>query len=74
MFVEDTTFALLRAHPIHHSQPRKLQNVFERLVFHAEKKFSKEINDLRLQLDNWMYKINDLGDISEKELAQILTQ
>ena len=40
----------------------------------GEKKFLKEINDLRLQLDNWMNKINDLGDISEKELAHILTQ
>ena len=40
----------------------------------GEKKFSKEINDLRIQLDNWMNQINDLGDIPEKELAQILTQ
>lgn len=50
------------------NDPFELNNLIE------EKKFSKEINDLRLQLDNWMYKINDLGDISEKELAQILTQ
>ena len=50
------------------NDPFELNNLIE------EKKFSKEINDLRLQLDNWMNQINDLGDIPEKELAQILTQ
>ncbi len=51
-----------------HNDPFELNNLI------GEKKFLKEINDLRLQLDNWMNKINDLGDISEKELAHILTQ
>ena len=50
------------------NDPFELNNLIE------EKKFSKEINDLRIELDNWMNQINDLGDISEKELAQILTQ
>ena len=50
------------------NDPFELNNLIE------EKKFSKEINDLRIQLDNWMNQINDLGDIPEKELAQILTQ
>ena len=50
------------------NDPFELNNLIE------EKKFSKEINDLRIELDNWMNQINDLGYISEKELAQILTQ
>ena len=38
----------------------------------GDKKFSKEIEDFRTQLDSWMDEINDLGHIPEKELAQML--
>ena len=40
----------------------------------GETKYLKEIQDLRFQLDNWMEKINDLGDIPEKDLAKILSE
>ena len=36
--------------------------------------YSKELNELRKQLSNWMEEINDLGHISEKELAKMLTE
>ncbi len=36
--------------------------------------YSKELNDLRKQLDSWMEEINDLGHITEKELAVMLTK
>ena len=36
--------------------------------------YSKELNELRKQLSNWMKEINDLGHISEKELAKLLTE
>ena len=36
--------------------------------------YSKELNNLRKQLDNWMEEINDLGHIPEKELAKLLTE
>ena len=36
--------------------------------------YSKELNELRKQLSNWMEEINDLGHITEKELAKLLTE
>ena len=36
--------------------------------------YSKELNELRKQLSNWIKEINDLGHISEKELAKLLTE
>ena len=36
--------------------------------------YSKELDDLRNQLDMWMKEINDLGHIPEKELAKLLTK
>ena len=40
----------------------------------GDNNYSKELNELRKQLDNWMKEINDLGHISEKELAKLLTE
>ena len=40
----------------------------------GDNNYSKELNELRKQLDNWMEEINDLGHISEKELAKLLTE
>jgi hypothetical protein len=40
----------------------------------GDNNYSKELNDLRKQLDSWMEEINDLGHISEKELAILLTK
>ena len=39
----------------------------------VENNYSKQLNDLRNQLDMWMKEINDLGHIPEKELAKLLT-
>ncbi|MDG2147682.1 MAG: sulfatase [Flavobacteriaceae bacterium] len=50
------------------SDPFELNNLI------GDKNFSEEINDFRTQLDNWMDQINDLGNIPEKELAQMLTK
>ena len=50
------------------SDPFELNNLI------GDKNFSKEINNFRAQLDNWMDQINDLGNIPEKELAQMLTK
>jgi len=40
----------------------------------GDNNYSKELNNLRKQLDNWMEEINDLGHIPEKELAKLLTK
>ena len=40
----------------------------------GEKKYSKEIENLRIQLDNWIDQINDPVNIPEKELVKILTE
>ena len=40
----------------------------------GDNNYSKELNELRKQLSNWMKEINDLGHISEKELAKLLTE
>ena len=40
----------------------------------GDNNYLKELNELRKQLDNWMKEINDLGHISEKELAKLLTE
>ncbi|MDA9622592.1 sulfatase [Flavobacteriaceae bacterium] len=40
----------------------------------VENNYSKQLNDLRNQLDMWMKEINDLGHIPEKELAKLLTE
>ncbi len=40
----------------------------------GNKRYSKEIKNLRFELENWMNEINDLGHIPEKELANILTK
>ena len=40
----------------------------------TDKAFSSQIEDLRVQLDNWMIKINDNVDLSEKELIEIITK
>ena len=40
----------------------------------GDNNYSKKLNDLRKQLDNWMEEINDLGHIPEKELAKLLTK
>ena len=40
----------------------------------GDNNYLKELNDLRKQLDSWMEEINDLGHISEKELAILLTK
>tara|TARA_B100000945_G_scaffold90701_1_gene70748 strand:- start:8094 stop:9485 length:1392 start_codon:yes stop_codon:yes gene_type:complete len=50
------------------SDPFELNNLI------GDKNFSNEINNFRAQLDNWMDQINDLGNIPEKELAQMLTK
>ena len=39
----------------------------------VDNNYSKQLNDLRNQLDMWMKEINDLGHIPEKELAKLLT-
>ena len=39
----------------------------------GEKKYSKEIENLRIQLDNWIDQINDPVNIPEKELVKMLT-
>ena len=39
----------------------------------VDNNYSKQLNDLRNQLDMWMEEINDLGHINERELAKILT-
>ena len=40
----------------------------------GEKKYSKEIENLRIQLDNWIDQINDPVNIPEKELVKMLTE
>ena len=40
----------------------------------TDKAFSSQIEDLRVQLDNWMVQINDNVDLSEKELIEIITK
>lgn len=40
----------------------------------VDNNYSKQLNDLRNQLDMWMKEINDLGHIPEKELAKLLTE
>ena len=40
----------------------------------GDNNYSKKLNDLRKQLDDWMEEINDLGHIPEKELAKLLTK
>ena len=40
----------------------------------SEKKYSKEIENLRIQLDNWIDQINDPVNIPEKELVKMLTE
>ena len=40
----------------------------------GEKKYSKEIKNLRIQLDNWIDQINDPVNIPEKELVKMLTE
>ena len=40
----------------------------------GDNNYSKELNELRKQLSNWTKEINDLGHISEKELAKLLTE
>ena len=40
----------------------------------GEKKYSKEIENLRIQLDNWIYQINDPVNIPENELVKMLTE
>ena len=40
----------------------------------TDKAFSSQIEDLRVQLDNWMLQINDNVDLSEKELIEIITK
>ena len=50
------------------NDPFELNNLIE------NKNYSKEIKNLRFELENWMNEINDLGHIPEKELANILTK
>ena len=40
----------------------------------GEKKYSKEIENLRIQLDNWIDQINDPVNIPENELVKMLTE
>ena len=40
----------------------------------GEKKYSKEIKNLRIQLDNWIDQINDPVNIPENELVKMLTE
>ena len=40
----------------------------------VDNNYSKQLNDLRNQLDMWMKEINDLGHIPEKELAKLITE
>ncbi len=40
----------------------------------GDENYSKELDNLRKQLDGWMEEINDLGHIPEKELAEMLTK
>ena len=40
----------------------------------GEKKYSKEIENLRIQLDNWINQINDPVNIPENELVKMLTE
>ena len=50
------------------SDPFELNNLI------GENKYSKEIDNLRIQLNNWMKEINDLGHLSEKELVKVVTK
>ena len=50
------------------NDPFELNNLID------NKKYSKELENLRLQLDNWMDEINDLGYLSEKELVDYVTK
>ncbi len=49
------------------NDPFELKNLI------GDKNYSNDLIELRNQLDIWMEKINDLGHISEIELAKILT-
>ena len=40
----------------------------------GEKKYSKEIENLRIQLDNWIDQINDPVNIPENKLVKMLTE
>ena len=50
------------------SDPFELNNLI------GENKYSKEIDNLRIQLNDWMKEINDLGHLSEKELVKVVTK
>ena len=50
------------------NDPFELSNLID------NKKYSEELENLRLQLDNWMDEINDLGYLSEKELVDYVTK
>jgi len=50
------------------NDPFELSNLID------NKKYSKELENLRLQLDNWMDEINDLGYLSEKDLVDYVTK
>ena len=50
------------------NDPFELENLID------DNKYSKELENLRLQLDNWMDEINDLGYLTEKELVDYVTK
>ena len=50
------------------NDPLELNNLI------GEKKYSKEIENLRIQLDNWIDQIKDPVNIPENELVKMLTE
>jgi arylsulfatase A-like enzyme len=50
------------------NDPFELNNLID------EKKYSDDIKNLKIQLENWMNEIKDLGHLSEKELVEYVTK
>ena len=50
------------------NDPFELNNLID------EKKYSDDIKNLKIQLENWMNEIKDLGHLSEEELVEYVTK